>query len=233
MFIYLDVFAEFRLFLIAGGDTTSHSMEYGLIYLSKYPELQNELYNELSKVFKDKNNINLYSNVGKLHVFRAFIRDILRLSSVATYGFPRRAIKAIPVQIYDDILKKDIDVIIPKNSVIMGNIPYANKCSPYWKEYNTNKSNNKYGEINLDAWLETTNNGNKVFKMNNNFVSFSIGKRNCIGMSLALKEIQCFFAHMIMNYKFSLSNANQEITQSWGVIRRIDPEIGIIIKKRY
>ena len=221
-----------RQFFVAGSDTTANSMEYGLAYLSKYPELQNELYNELSQVFKDRNNINLYLNVGKLHIFRAFIREILRLSSVSTFGFPRKANAPIPVQMYDDILKYNIDVIIPKNAIIIANIPYANNYSGYWNEYNANKSNNKYGELNLDAWLETTNKGNKTFRMNNKFVTFTIGKRSCLGMSLALREMQCFFAHMIMNYKFKLTNNNQNINQKWELSRRVDPQIGMMVTKR-
>ena len=222
--------ADFQTALIAGGDTTAATIEYGLYYLVKYPELQNELYNELLTVFKDKNNINLHNNMGKLNVLRAFVREILRLTNVSTIGGIRQNIKPISIKMYDDILKKDVDIVIPKKSIILPNMVYASVYSKYWNDYNNNNKS-KYGEINLDAWLETDKNGNKLYKVNPNFVTFGIGKRNCIGMSLALREIACFFAHMLLKYKFSSNNINN-IKDQWGLVKLINPEIGYIVQKR-
>ena len=227
-----EIFSEFRLFLSAGSDTTSNSMKFGLIHLAKSKELQDVLYQELISVLKDKNNINLHENLSKLHLFRAFIRESLRLSHIAVGGVPRKMKQSLSVKMYDNILNKDIDIIIPKNSIVSPNIAYANTHSPYWSSYTKTNPNNPYGGLNLDAWLQSDSNGNKSFKINPNFVTFSVGKRNCIGMTLAIKEMQCFFAYIIMNYQLSW-NYNTKINDRWAVIRTINPEIGMSISKRF
>ena len=196
----------------------------------KYPELQNELYSELSAVFKDKDHINFHDNVSKLSTLRAFVREVLRLTSVSTVGAIRKSVKPIHIKMYDDILNKEIDIVIPKHSIILPNIPYANNHSKYWEDFNNN-NDSKYGEIHLDAWLQTDKNGHKVFHLNHHFVTFGIGKRNCIGMSLALREIKCFFAHTLLNYKFSSNNIDN-FHDKWGLVKMLEPPIGLTVHKR-
>ena len=40
-------------FFIAGVRTTTNALEYGVVLLAKYPEIQEKVYNELKSVFKN------------------------------------------------------------------------------------------------------------------------------------------------------------------------------------
>ena len=65
---------------------------------------------------------------------------------------------------------------------------------------------------------------------------FGVGKRDCIGKSLALKAMYAIFGLMIPKYKFNAPNddPNQmNIKQIWGAfILPVDPPIGIRVTKR-
>ena len=223
-----DVYNEIGFIFISGSDTTGRTGEYGLIYLSKYPALQDLLYNELRNVFKDNSKISMNNNIQKLPLLRAFTKEILRISSVVPAGFPHTVSQDLLVELNGET------VVIPKNSIIMANIGYANKYDKYWKEFNKNNvagDFSNFGEINLNAWLKKDNNGNIEYVNNSNFVSFSYGKRKCVGYALALKELHCLFAHLILNYTFK-SQKNVSIKQKWYLVKVIEPQIGLIINKR-
>ena len=222
-----QIMDDLLLLFVAGADTTSNTTEYGFTYLAKYPPLQELLYNELRTVFKDETNIKLRNHINKLPLLRAFIRETLRLGSAASIAFPRYIDHDLTVHL------KDQSYVLPKKSIIIPNLFYANKYDPCWtKCKDSNIVNNpNYGEINLDAWLTKDKSGNISFKHNPNFVALSYGKRNCVGYRLALRELQCLFAHLILKYQFKLKN-DVEIKQTWTTVLRIDPQIGILVNKR-
>ena len=86
-------------------------------------------------------------------------------------------------------------------------------------------------EIHLEYWL---NDDNK-FKMNENFISFGVGKRDCVGKSLAMKSMFAVFGLLIPKYKFKAQNDNpngMNIKQKWGLTLIVDPPIGIYVEKR-
>merc|ERR1712228_973762 len=88
-----DVFLMF----LAGTDTTSLSLEWGLICLSKQPEIQNRVRCELEMVLR-QNDIDYAANSSKivydiklliqLPLFRALLWEILRISCVSRLGLP-------------------------------------------------------------------------------------------------------------------------------------------------
>eukprot|EP01084_Bolivina_argentea_P128758 227526_1 len=87
--------ADIYLMFLAGTDTTSISTEWGLLLLSKQPDIQNKIRNELLSVF-EKNNIDYINNcmnilydidlLMQIPLFRACIHEILRISCVARLG---------------------------------------------------------------------------------------------------------------------------------------------------
>ena len=162
--------------------------------------------------------------LNELHVFRAFIHEVLRISSVVPTGLPHMTNKEHMIEING---KK---MVIPKNTICHSNTYYIQRFLD-WNDNNKvlNEENNK---IHLEYWI---NDEDGKFKMNDNFILFGIGKRNCVGQSVAMKAMYATFGIMINEYKFYFSsNNNKDIKfkQEFGVVLYIHPPIGINLKHR-
>ena len=74
----------------------------------------------------------------------------------------------------------------------------------------------KNNDFHLEYWLDDNN----KFKMNENFITFGVGKRDCVGRSLAMKSIYSVFGLLITKYKFKTKYNNpndMDIKQKWGL----------------
>ena len=63
-------------------------------------------------------------------------------------------------------------------------------------------------KLNLNYWIKTDKNDEKIIKYinNKNSMPFSCGKRSCIGQSLANKECQAFLATLLLKFKIIAKN---------------------------
>eukprot|EP01084_Bolivina_argentea_P111720 199283_1 len=84
--------ADTLLMYIAGSETTSNTIYWGLILMAKYIKIQNKVRNELLNIYGKIDNIKEFNlnKLNKLPIFRAFIFEILRISSVLPRGVPRQ-----------------------------------------------------------------------------------------------------------------------------------------------
>ena len=62
----------------------------------------------------------------------------------------------------------------------------------------------------MENWLIEDEDGEIRFAMNESFILFGVGKRACVGQELAKKEIQYALGYLLMNYKVSLWNKENE-----------------------
>jgi hypothetical protein len=214
----LDIIKEVYVMILAGAETTSKTLEYGLLLLAKYPNIQEQIYNELINHNYNNNN-NILNMINQLHIFRAFIYELLRLSHVVPWALPHLSNQDV------EITLNNHSYIIPKNTVILPNIQYANLNAETW-----NNNNIYSNELNLLNWL---NNENK-FKMNNNLMTFGTGKRNCVGQSIAIRTLYIVFSLIIIHYKINApnNNINFEIKRKLGITFEVDPPIGLNLQKR-
>ena len=133
----------------------------------------------------------------------------------------------------------EYDYIIEKNSYIQPNLRHL-----LW-----NGNDKQFSKkLNLNNWLQidetNDNSGNykrSKYKFVNNkkSISFGIGKRNCLGIALAMKEIECFLANLILNYKvllpwaLNIDESNFEINfTSSKPVACVDPPLPVKIEKR-
>ena len=159
-------------------DTKSISTEWGLVLLSRQPEIQEKVRNELITVLDDNNidykkdSLNIVYDLKlllKLPLFRALIHEILRISCVARLGVLRKNTKDMSVT-----LKNGRKYNIPKNSQIFFNVEaihYDLLQNEDWKnkEYGLN-----YQQICLQNWLKPDTG---KFYQNPSFITFGHGKR--------------------------------------------------------
>ena len=105
-----------------------------------------------------------------------------------------------------------------------------------WNLNNNGNNSNDAMELNLNYWLKRNGKTGKLaFKNNLNSVPFSVGNRDCLGQSLARKELLAFLSNLILNYKISPKNGDKKsinIKYKHGPTFVVDPQIPVRIKKR-
>jgi len=131
------------------------------------------------------------NKLSKLHKYRAFIHEILRLSEFVATSLRRYIYEDIEVKIND----KE-SYIVPKHTTIIGNFG----CM----------ARNKDDKFNILKWID-----NETGNFNNNndenlVTTFGFGKRDCVGKTLAIKELYLIIGMLIMKYKFQAPNKDIE-----------------------
>merc|ERR1712129_402189 len=210
-----DVFGMF----LAGTDTTSLRLEWGLILLAKQQRVQQRVREELQSVIKYKSSKSTYDMkmMLQLPLFRALVWEILRISCVVRLGLEHMITERDEWITTDDGNKYRL----PKGSKIRYNV----ECMHYNYLGNENWKNEKHGlimqEICLDNWLKDGMD-KPVFMKNSSFIGFGAGKRDCVGQQLALKELRVIVGYLLMNYTFALPD-------EYKAMKYIEPYGGITI----
>ena len=97
------------------------------------------------------------------------------------------------------------------------------------------KNENWFGSDGDKLILENFLSDDKTrFVLNESFVSFGVGRRDCVGRQLAMKEIQIMLGYLLINYQLKLYKPIDNI-----VLRRKNngatffpfPPIGVIVTK--
>lgn len=138
---------------------------------------------------------------------------------------------------FDQIVKNTktrivYDYIIDGDANIQPNMAYLMlKKANIW-----NLSDNPV-TLNLNYWLKKNDKTSKLsFRSNNNSIPFSIGQRDCLGQTLARKELQAFLGNLILKYQIEAPNndpCSLNIKYSFGELTfRVVPEIGVQISNR-
>eukprot|EP01084_Bolivina_argentea_P038464 71105_1 len=218
-----EVLADFEVALEAGTDTTAATLEYCLAVATKYPKLQNEIYNEILKNVGDiKDNIDEFNPLDylhQLHKLRAFVFEALRM------------IPVVPINLFRQIRKKnglrvkvddETEYILPDNSVVITNIIGMQMNENLWDKPN---------QFNIHRWLD--GNGKFNRKLNPHIMSFSFGLRECPGKLLALKTLYLAIAILFSKYEFFRDDAEQvNIDLKMTFVLHVDPQIGCKVKRR-
>lgn len=167
--------ADVLILIIAGHETTAFSLAWILIELSKDSELQIQLRQELKKE-------NSLQELSKNKVLASIIKESLRLHPVAATGSSRVSRK--------DYILDDGQCFIPKGS----NLVFAPAI--YFM-------NSKYFEdpykFKPSRWYE-----NPSKKSEEAFLPFVIGRRNCIGQSLAVAQLFSVVPHIIKKFHLKI-----------------------------
>ncbi|ETO29939.1 hypothetical protein RFI_07177, partial [Reticulomyxa filosa] len=216
----------------AGNDGTADSIEMALLFAAQYPQrVQHKVYLELKQLFPNKNEEFDLSkfDLKEMPLFQALIHESLRLSHSTQFG-------VFHCVFVDDVIECGSDnqhkYNIPANSVVFINNWYALEYSHEegWIEPPT--------QFNLENWLTVDKDTNKtVFKMKEPWVRFGIGRRDCVGRELAMKQVMTAVGNILLRYELQLApdliNGQKDFTfASHGLTYKPTPQVGIFVKKR-
>uniref|UniRef100_A0A3P8Y4P1 unspecific monooxygenase n=1 Tax=Esox lucius TaxID=8010 RepID=A0A3P8Y4P1_ESOLU len=162
----------------AGTDTTAATMCWSLMLMAKYPQIQERVQEEMSRVIGSRQP--LIEDRKNLPYTDAVIHEIQRVANIAPLALPHITSRDITFQGY--FIKKGTDVIPLLTSVLQDENEWE---TPH--TFNPAHFLNEKGQfVKRDA-----------------FIPFSAGRRVCLGESLAKMEIFLLFTSLLQRFRFS------------------------------
>ncbi|XP_022089645.1 cytochrome P450 2J3-like [Acanthaster planci] len=162
---------------MAGTETTSTSLRWGLLYMLAYPDVLAKVQRELDSVV-GRDRLPTMSDKPRLPYTEATLMELQRIANILPLGIPHQASQDTTLQGYD----------IPKGSVIMPNMWGLSTDSELWDEPEAFRP---------ERFLDETE--QNVIK-HEAHIPFSIGRRMCIGEQLAKMELFIFLTHLFHQF---------------------------------
>ncbi|EAL70404.2 cytochrome P450 family protein [Dictyostelium discoideum AX4] len=201
----LTIIATINDLFLAGTDTSSASLEYMVMMLVNYPEIQEKVYDEIKLTVNGRNKV-LLSDRQFTPYTVSFIKETLRYKPPSSVGVPRTTSQDIIIG----------DKFIPKDAQIFINYYGLSRNQDYFENPEQFEPSRF---MNPDTNIA--------------FLPFSIGTRNCVGQNFALDEMFLAFSNIILNFKFSSIDGKQiDETELYGVTLRCKNKFNVSIKKR-
>ncbi|XP_061914724.1 cytochrome P450 1B1 [Entelurus aequoreus] len=156
----------------ASQDTLSTSLQWIILILVKYPEIQLRLQEEVDKVV-DRSRLPSTEDQSRLPYVMAFIYEVMRFTSFVPLTIPHSTTAHTSINGYS----------IPKNTVVFVNQWSSNHDPMIWsnpEQFDPQRFLHPNGDLNKD--------------MCNFVLIFSMGKRRCIGEELSKFQLFLFIA---------------------------------------
>ncbi|CEF70466.1 Cytochrome P450 18a1 [Strongyloides ratti] len=180
-------------FWIAGMETTTTTLKWLILLLMKYPEIQEKLHKEIDEAI-GKDQLVLLNDKVKMPYVTAFIAEGQRYANIVPFVPSHKCTKDTIINNY----------LIPKDTLTQPFFWGANMDEKYFKD-----------SFIFDPTRFLDDDGKK-FKMKYEHLSFGMGKRVCVGKSLAEAELFLFFTSLVQKYKFTYINGLVDLTCDFG-----------------
>jgi len=177
--------SQLRVLLVAGFETTAHSLAFFLYNSCIHGDETSKLQKEADSIL-GKNLIPSPEQLADLKLLHCFINESMRIFPIAGTSSVRE-------------LENDIEISgfrIPAGVELLANIFSVHNNPKYWDNPN---------EFKPERFTQPTP----------AFMPFTVGPRNCIGQTLAIYEIKVIGCAILKNYNLKLApNQNIELTIS-------------------
>ncbi|KAF5277791.1 hypothetical protein FQR65_LT03771 [Abscondita terminalis] len=169
---------EVDTFMFGGHDTTTSGISFAMYLLSKHPEIQEKVLDEIITTFGNDKVLQLtYEGLQNLKYLEQVIKEALRI-------YP-------PVPIFSRLVTEDAlfdGQIIPKGTVM--------KIFTY--ELHNNPSIFPNPDVFDPERFNATNSKNISFY---SYIPFSAGPRNCLGQKFAMLEVKALVCKVLHKFK--------------------------------
>ncbi|OCU01072.1 hypothetical protein XELAEV_18006859mg [Xenopus laevis] len=176
---------------VAGTETTAITLQWALLYMVAFPEIQKKVQEELDSVL-DGSQLAYYEDKKILPFTNAVIHEVQRYGNIASVGIPRSCIRKATVNGYQ----------LEKNTMVLPNLDSVLHDQHQWET--------PY-KFNPNHFLDK--NGN--FRMNEAFLPFSAGHRVCLGEQLARFELFIFFTTLLRRFNIELPKGVTEVNTKY------------------
>ncbi|XP_067301628.1 cytochrome P450 2B15-like [Pseudorasbora parva] len=194
---------------LAGTDTTSTTIRWGLIYLIQNPDVQERCHEEIVRVL-GYDRLPRMDDRDKLPYTYATVHEIQRCANIVPLGVVHETIRPTKLRGYD----------IPQGTMILTNLSAIFSNKEHWKHPDS---------FNPENFLDE----NGRFSKPECFLPFSLGPRVCLGETLARTELFLFITSLLQQIHFSWPSDPQPLDMDgvMGIVRIPQP-FDIICRSR-
>ncbi|KAM9840314.1 uncharacterized protein ACBR49_015718 [Aulostomus maculatus] len=162
----------------AGTDTTATTLRWGLLFMAKYPKIQNQVQEELNRVIGGRQV--QVEDRKDLPFTDAVIHETQRLANIVPMSLPHRTSQDVTFQ--GHFIKKGTAVYPLLTSVLYDDTEWEKPHS-----------------FNPAHFLDEDG----KFTKRDAFMPFSAGRRVCLGEGLARMELFIFFTTLLQHFRFT------------------------------
>ncbi|XP_041646824.1 cytochrome P450 2J4-like [Cheilinus undulatus] len=177
-FCALDLFG-------AGTETTATTLNWGLLYMIYYPQIQEKVHAEIDAVI-GSSRVPSLNDRENMPYTNAVIHEIQRMGDIAPLNLFRMATKDTTLDKYT----------VPKGTIILSTLNSVLHDETMWE---TPHSFNPQHFLDQDG----------QFRKRDAFLPFSAGKRVCLGEQLARMELFLFFTSLLQRFSFTAPEGEQ------------------------
>ncbi|KAM4049016.1 cytochrome P450 1A1-like [Anomaloglossus baeobatrachus] len=186
----------------AGFDTISSALLWCMLYLLKFPEMQEKIQKEIDEIIGTSRPPR-FDDRKDLHYTEAFINEVLRHSSFVPFTIPH-------CTTMDTILN---EFWIPKDTSVFINMYQVNHDQTVWRDADT---------FLPERFLDQSGHVDKSL-MDKVFI-FGMGVRKCVGEDVARSEMFIFLTTILQHVKLLKdSELDVDLTPVYGLIMKPKP----------
>lgn len=178
--------------LMGGQHTSAASSAWFLLHLGEKPELQQELYNEITSVLQG--NDLTYRDILKMPLVGNTLKEILRL---------HMPIHSIFRKVTRDLNVPRTNYVIPKGDFVMISPGYSQRSERYFP--NAEDFNPHRWDVQESQSSEMVDYGfGKISKgVSSPYLPFGGGRHRCIGEHFAICQLSTLLVYFILNFKWT------------------------------
>ena len=188
--------------LVTASDTTAHTALWALIELSLNPDVQENLYEELTKSYSGGQLT--YKNL-QLPYLRGFMKEVFRMRPIIPF----------------------LNRILPNDLILSGySVPAGTSVLMLLSAYDQNEVYTNASNVQPERWKRQHRSAD-----HNSFtvLPFGFGQRSCLGRRLAENELYLFIAKMVYNYRI---HPVKDYNTTFGLFATPEGEIDFRLEKR-
>ncbi|KAI0064392.1 cytochrome P450 [Artomyces pyxidatus] len=178
------------IFLLAGHETTAHTLSFCFALLALYPDEQERLYQQISSVLKELGRMPTYDDMSLFTYSLAVFNETLRMIP-PVIGIPKVSAEDTSLVVSNSNGDKRT-IPIPKGTIISIHTPGLHYNPRYWEDPHSFKPSRFLGDWPRDA-----------------FVPFSQGARACIGRRFFETEGIAIMTMLVSQYRIEIKDEPQ------------------------
>ncbi|CAL8092448.1 unnamed protein product [Orchesella dallaii] len=200
----------FDLFF-AGSDTTATTISWIILLLSKHPEVQQKLQKEIDEITGSSRKVSV-TDRPQMPYMQALIDETLRFSTITPDGVQHRALADSEFHGY----------FIPKDVLIQPNLYYIHHSKAIWGDPENFRP---------ERFLSSDG---KTFIKNDNLQAFQVGRRQCVGETLARDTLFLYTSNIFQQFSIELdpNSVQPSISESEVGFLRAPLPYTVIMKDR-
>ncbi|KAK0227670.1 cytochrome P450 [Armillaria fumosa] len=202
----VEIDSQLATFIVAGHDTTAGAIGWLLYELSRHPEVQAKVREEIAIAKSKAPGALTWADYDAMAWLNAVIKEVLRYHPLA-YGLFRAAAQDDVLPLAEPIITSDgqpcSEIPISKGQIIFASVYTYNRLPSVWGD--------DAAEWNPRRFLEDRGIKRDFLGAYANLMTFSAGIRGCLGWRFAVMELQSVVTELLSNFEFNIPKGAPEL----------------------